>query len=298
MNRRQFTKTTIIASALVSAYPLSGFSNSMPAGTTNLKKSIMWNSIKIGETILEKFQYAKQAGFDGVQLRSHMNREEVLKAREKTGLIISSVADSPHRESPLSHPDPKVREKGVEGLKTALEDAKIYGTDTVLFISGYVTEKVSYDDCWSRSVEGMKKAIPTAEKLGVNIAIENVWNNFLLSPMEMARYIDQFKSPGVKSFFDIGNVLELGWPEQWIKILEKRIARIHIKEYSREVAGRQGKWKGFGVKLQEGDVNWPIVMQALDNINYSGWATIEQAGGETEQGLKDLCDRLTKILNG
>ena len=297
MNRRQFAKNTLMASAMVSTSSIIGFSNHISPGGTNLKKGIMWDSIKIGETILEKFQYAKQAGFDGVQVRSHLNREEVLQAREATGLIISSVCDSLHREFPFSHPDPKAREKGVEGLKVALEDAKIYDTDTVLFISGYVNERVSYDDCWNRSVAEMKKAIPTAEKLNVNIAIENVWNNFLLSPLEMARYIDEFESPMVRAFFDCGNVVEFGWPEQWINILDKRIARIHIKEYSREIAGKQGKWKGFGVKLQEGDVNWPVVVQALDSIGYTGWATIEQAGGETSEGLKGLCDSLTNILN-
>ncbi len=161
---------------------------------------------------------------------------------------------------------------------------------------GRVTEAVSYDECWNRSVEEIKKAIPTAEKLKVKIAIENVWNNFLLSPMEAVRYIDQFQSPFVGAYFDCGNILAYGWPEQWIKILGKRIAKVHIKEYSRKIADTEGKSAGFKVKLREGDVNWSAVMKALDETGYQGWTGIEMPGGDTPEGLKDLCDRLKLIL--
>ena len=256
----------------------------------------MWGGIGVGKTIMERFQAAKQAGFDGVEPDSHLNRNEVLKARDATGLIIPSVCDSMHWKLSLSSPDPKVREDGVEALKVALEDAKTYGADTVLLVPGRVNETISYDECWDRSVEGIKKAIPFAEKMGVKIAVENVWNSFLLSPMETARYIDQFESPYVGSYFDIGNVLTFGWPEQWIKILGKRIAKIHIKEYSRKIADTQGKSAGFNVRLREGDNNWSAVMKALDETGYQGWANVEMSGGETPEGLKDLCDRLKLIL--
>jgi len=101
----------------------------------------------------------------------------------------------------------------------------------------------------------------------------------------------------VGSYFDIGNILTYGWPEQWIRILGKRVAKVHIKEYSRTIADKQGKSAGFGVKLQEGNVNWPAVMKALDDIGYNDWATVEQGGGRTAEGLKDLCDRLISIIN-
>jgi hexulose-6-phosphate isomerase len=295
MDRRSFAKNTLMASAAISAYAVPGFSNSLTQAKRNLKRGIMWGSIGVGKTILEKFQAAKLAGFDGVEPMSHLDRNEVLKARDATGLIIPSVCNALHWKFLLSDPDPKVREEGVAALKVSLEDAKAYGGDTVLLVPGRVSETVSYDDCWKRSVEEIKKVIPLAEKLNVKIAIENVWNNFLLSPLEAASYVDLFQSKMVGSYFDCGNVLVYGWPEQWIKILGPRIAKVHIKEFSRKIADKQGKGAGFGVKLLEGDVNWPVVMKAFDDIGYHNWTTIEQPGGDTPEGLKELCDRLTKI---
>lgn len=257
----------------------------------------MWGSIGVGKTIMEKFQAAKEAGFDGVEPMSHLNRKEVLAARDATGMIIASVCGELHWKYPLSDPDPKIRELGVEALKVTIEDASVYGADTVLLVPGIVNETVSYDQCWNRCIEEIGKVLPVAEKLKVKIALENVWNNFLISPMEAATYIDQFKSPYVGSYFDCGNILVYGWPEQWIKILDKRLAKVHIKDFSRKIADKQGRGAGFGVKLLEGDVNWTAVMKSLDNIGYNGWTTVEMPGGDTREGLKDLCDRLVKIHN-
>lgn len=295
MNRRQFAKKSVMASAVISLSPLNSFSNIGAPGNRTLKKGIMWGSIQTGQTILEKFQAAKTAGFDGVEPMSHLNRDEVLKARDATGMTIPSVCGALHWKFLLSDPDPKVREQGVEALKVSLEDAKAYGADTVLLVPGRVSDEVSYDVCWDRTVEEIKKVIPLAEQLNVKIAIENVWNNFLLSPVEAAYYIDQFESDVMRFYFDCGNILVYGWPEQWIKILGNRIAKVHIKEFSRKIADEQGKRAGFGVKLLEGDVNWSAVMKALDDIGYTTWTTIEQPGGDTPEGLKDLSDRLGKI---
>jgi hexulose-6-phosphate isomerase len=295
MNRRQFTKNTILASAAVSVSSLPGFSGLISPVARSLKKGIMWGSIGVGQTILEKFQAAKAAGFEGVEVMSHLDRNEVLKARDATGLIIPSVCDALHWKLTLSDPDPAIREQGVAALKVALEDAAAYGADTVLLVPGRVSETVSYDDCWTRTTEEIKKVIPVAINLKVKIGLENVWNNFLISPMEAASFVDQFKSAYVGFYFDCGNVLVYGWPEQWIKILGRRLAKVHIKEFSRKIADKQGKGAGFGVRLQEGDVNWSAVMKALDDIGYSGWTTVEQPGGDTPEGLKDLCVRLTNI---
>ena len=295
MNRRQFAKNSIMASAAISVSSIPAFSGLMTPVTRSLKKGIMWGSIGVGQTILEKFQAAKLAGFEGVEPMSHLDRTEVLKARDATGLIISSVCDALHWKYLLSDPDPKVREEGVAALKVSLEDAKAYGADTVLLVPGRVSDTVSYDDCWKRTVEEIKKVIPLAEQLNVKIAVENVWNNFLLSPVEAAYYVDHFQSNMVGFYFDCGNILIYGWPEQWIKILGPRIAKVHIKEFSRKIADKQGKSAGFGVKLLEGDMNWPVIMKALDDIGYTNWTSVEQPGGNTPEGLKDLCDRLTKI---
>jgi L-ribulose-5-phosphate 3-epimerase len=296
MNRREFTKTTAMASGLLSVFPLTGFTGLSSTLPRNLKKGMMWGGIGVGKSIMDKFEAVKQAGFDGVEVNSHLDRNEVLKARDKTGLPVPSVCNSQHWKYLLSDPDPAVREEGVAAMRVALEDAKAYGADTVLLVPGRVTESVSYDECWKRSIEEINKIIPLAEKLDVKIAVENVWNNFLLSPLEAARYIDQFHSNYVGAYFDCGNILAYGWPEQWIRILGKRIAKVHIKEYSRKIADAEGRSAGFKVKLREGDVNWNAVMKAFDDIGYQGWTTIEMPGGDTAEGLKDLCDRLKLIL--
>ena len=285
----------MMASALLSATTMPGISNLFVAPARSLKKGIMWGSIGFGQTIMDKFQAAKDAGFDGVEVMSHLDRNEVLKASNATGLPIPSICGANHWKFPLSDPDLAIREQGVASLKLSLEDAAAYGADTVLLVPGRVSETVSYDDCWNRSVEEIKKVVPTAINLKVKIALENVWNNFLISPMEAATFVDQFKTTFVGSYFDCGNVLVYGWPEQWIKILGRRIAKVHIKEFSRKIADTQGRSAGFKVNLQEGDVNWPNVMKALDNIGYNGWTTIEQPGGDTPEGLKDLCNRLANI---
>lgn len=284
-----------MASAFIAASPSKSFSASNSPAERALKKGIMWGNIGVGKTILEKFQAAKAAGFDGVEVMSHLNREEVLNARAATGLTIPSVCGEMHWKYLLSDPDPAVREKGVEALKLTLQDANAYGADTILLVPGRVTEDVSYDECWTRSVEEIKKVIPLAKELKIRIGIENVWNNFLLSPMEAATYVDQFRSVFVGFYFDCGNILNYGWPEQWIKILRNRIAKVHIKEFSKKLADSQGRSAGFKVNLTEGDVNWSRVMAALDKIGYAGWTTIEQPGGDTPEGLKDLCTRLGRI---
>jgi hexulose-6-phosphate isomerase len=140
------------------------------------------------------------------------------------------------------------------------------------------------------------KVIPLAEELGVKTAGEDVWNQFLLSPLEAARYVDEFKSRAVGWHFDVGNIINYGWPEQWIRILGPRIQKFHIKEFSRKKRDAEGLWKGFDVKLLEGDDNWPAVMKAVDDIGYHGWVMTEQPGGDTPEGLKDLADRLGRIL--
>jgi L-ribulose-5-phosphate 3-epimerase len=294
MNRREFSKKTILASAMISATTIPRFPRPFASSLRSLKRGVMWGSIGVGTTILEKFQAAKEAGFEGVEPMSHLDRKEVLAARDATGLNVFSVCGEHHWKYLLSDPDPKIREQGVEALKVTLQDANVYGADTILLVPGRVTDTVAYDQCWNRSVEEIKKVVPLAEKLRVKIAIENVWNNFLLSPIEAASYVDQFKSQYVGFYFDCGNIMAYGWPEQWIHILGQRIAKIHIKEYSRKIADKQGKGAGFGVKLTEGDVNWHEVMQALDDAGYHGWTTIEMPGGDTKEGLKDLCDRLRK----
>ena len=265
----------------------------------DIEKAIMWPAPGRGTT-MDRFKMIKAAGFNGVELRGGMNHDEVLKAQDASGLHIPSVCCLTHWAKPLSDPNPGVREMGLEGLKTALRDAKAYGASSVLLVPAIVSENVSYPEAYERSQTEIRKAIPLAERLGVKIAIENVWNKFLLSPLEVARYVDEFNSSTVVCHFDIGNVLAIGWPEQWIPILGKRIQKLHVKEYSRKKQQEEGMFKGFEVDYFNGDNNWPAIMKALDAIDYRGWAIAEAAfhpkGVDPATRLKQISDALDKIL--
>ena len=303
MERRNFIKSALLTAG---AFSLPSSRNNLWANRMTevnastaapvFKKSIMWGTVGMEGTVLDKCKAIKAAGYDGIEPNSHMDREEVLAAMKATGLMASSVCCSTHWAKPLSDPDPAVRQEGVEGMIVALEDAKAYGTDAVLLVPGTVTDSVSYDECWSRSVVEIKKLLPVAEKLKITICFENVWNNFLLSPIEARSYIDQFKSPYAKFYFDCGNILVYGWPEQWIRILGDKVGRIHIKEFNKQIADKEGRWAGFGAKLTEGDVNWQAVMKESRAYYKGGWMTTEQGNSNSPEDLKDLGKRLDKVL--
>jgi L-ribulose-5-phosphate 3-epimerase len=299
MKRREFVKKSLGALAAAALAPQAALTaaDSSPGKQRPLKRGIMWGTVRVPGSVLEKMKAVKEAGYDGAEMDSHMDQEEVLRARDATGLQIPSVCGVHHWGKPLSHPDPKVREEGLEALKQTLKDAKRYGASSVLLVPAVVSKEVTYPEAWARSQAEILKALPLAQELGVKIAIENVWNQFLLSPIEAARYVDEFHSPMVGWHFDVGNILNYGWPEQWIRVLGKRIQKLHIKEFSRKRRDSEGLWKGFEVKLLEGDNNWPAVMKAVDEVGYTGWAITEQDGGDTAEGLRDLRERLDKILS-
>ncbi|MFQ5739182.1 MAG: sugar phosphate isomerase/epimerase family protein [Acidobacteriota bacterium] len=303
LQRRDFLK---IAGAGATALGLIGGKRAAGAATpapppraTILKKALKFGMVKEEElSLVEKFKLLKELGFDGVELDgpSDLNRDEVLRAREESGLPIPGVVDSVHWRKPLSDPDPQVRAEGLEGLKTALRDARAYGASTVLLVPAVVKKEVSYGDAYARSQAEIRKVLPLARQLGVRIAIENVWNNFLLSPLEMARYIDELESSWVGVHFDVGNIVNYGWPEHWIRTLGHRILKFDIKEYSRKKRDQEGPYAGFRVKLGEGDCDWPAVRQAIKDIGYSGWGAAEVAGGNRER-LKEISERMDRILS-
>ncbi len=262
-----------------------------------LKKAVKIGMVGEDLPLADKFQLLVDLGFDGIELDSpsDLDPEEVLAARDASGLPIHGVVDSYHWKWPLSDADEEVRAKGREGLETALRDAKTFGASTVLLVPALVHKQVSYDQAWERSLLEVKRMLPLAEELGVAIAFENVWNSFLLSPLEAAAYVDACDSDAVGFYFDVGNVVNYGWPEQWIRILGPRILKLDIKEYSRKRRDDEGLWKGFDVQLLEGDCDWPAVMSALDEIGYSGWATAEIPGGDRER-LADIAARMDRIF--
>ncbi len=285
--RRDFLK--------LSGGTLAGLATRVVAADKNAKqprlhKAIMYATIGYPGTVMEKFKAVRAAGFEGVEPMSHMNQDEVLKAFDATGLKPASVCCNTHWQKPLSHPDPQARREGLEGLIHALKDAKRYGATSVLLVPGVVNKDVSYDQCFRRSVAEIKKAVPTARELGVKIAIENVWNNFITKPDQAIAFLDAIGSPQVGWHFDIGNVIRYGKPEEWIPVLGKRIVKLHIKEFSRV--------KGFGVRFFEGDNNWPAIMKALDEVGYHGWGISEQPGNQSKdaEALADLSARMTRVF--
>lgn len=246
--------------------------------------------------VMERFELAKAAGFAGIEPNTIKTPEEVAeykKASEATGVKILSIMNSDHWNFPLTDDDPEVVKKSVDCVKTSLQNAKELGADTILLVPGVVTAQVGYDQVYKRSQVEIKKLLPLAKELNVVIGIENVGNRFLMSPLEFAQYVDDFDSPYVKAYFDVGNVARNGFPHDWIRILGKRLVKIHIKAFQ---PGREHPLFDPENRRTEG-INWPGVRKALSDVGYSGWVTSEVGSGDLAY-LKELSARVDKIFNG
>ncbi len=288
LDRRGFIRNAAFAGAAV-ALNAAGGPSAAPAG--KLRKAVCIGMLsKLPADA--RFKIARDVGFEGVEANTIEKPDEVenLKAAaEQAGIVIHSIMNSNHWSNPLSSPDPAKVAEGMRGMETSLRNAKALGADTVLLVPAVVNETTPYGEAWERSQANIRKLIPLAEELKVIIAIEDVWNRFLLSPLEMARYIDEFNSPWVKAYFDVGNIVLFGYPEDWIRTLGKRIVKVHVKDFERNA-------KKF-VPLREGSINWPVVRKALDEIGYSGWITAELSAGD-EAYLRDVSARMDKIIAG
>jgi L-ribulose-5-phosphate 3-epimerase len=296
MTRKEFIQYSATAAAGLAMAPALA-QNSLRDDRPLIKKSLKFGMIQEDLSVVDKFKLVKDLGFHGVELDSpnELKHREILKARDKTGLEIPGVVNSLHWKKPLSDPNPDVRQECVDSMIDALKKCKQYGGTTVLLVPGVVSETVSYEDAWYRSIDEIRKILPTAEKTGVQIAIENVWNNFLISPMEAARYIDQFDSPMIGWYFDVGNIVRYGWPTHWIKALGERILKIDVKEYSRKKQREEGTWEGFKVKLGDGDSDWAGVNRELRAVGYQGWGSAEVPGGDRKR-LQEISERMDKIF--
>ena len=258
----------------------------------------MYSTIGVKGTVLEKFQAMKQAGFEGVEPMGAMNRDEVLAALKETGLKAASVCDHIHWVKPLSAPDDATRQLGLDGLVHSLRDAQAYGATSVLLVPGIARNGVTYQQCFERSIVEIRKAIPVAKETGVKIAIENVGNDFINTPEQAVEFLDAINSEWVGWHFDIGNVGRRGpAAEKWIKLLGRRILRIHVKDYSAAPADPAAK-ASVRPKLLDGDTNWPAVMAALDEAGYRGWAISEQPGNQAADvaTASDLARRMDRIF--
>ena len=262
-----------------------------------IRKAVKYGMVREGDSMLARFKMLKELGYDGVELSSpnDFSRDEVLRARDEAELPIHGVVNSRHWRDTLADPDPEIRSRGVASVLTSIRDAKAYGATSVLLVPAVVRKDVSYADAYERSQQEIRRVLPLAEELGIRVLFENVWNQFLLSPLETARYIDEFESPVVGAYFDVGNVVTFGWPEHWIRTLGDRIVKLDIKEFSRKRRDEEGRAKGFGVKIGDGDCDWPAVRSALAEIGFEGWATAEVAGGGRER-LAEIADRMDRAL--
>jgi hexulose-6-phosphate isomerase len=295
-SRREFIQTTASATfsavALASLAPRAGAADAPTAARPKLHKAVKYDMIKIDGPIQKKFELIKSIGFEGVEIDSPgtVNREEAVAAKKATGIQIHGVIDSVHWQQRLSDPDPKVREAGLKALKTAIDDAKIYGASTVLLVPGKVSDdkNENFEQCWERSTAEVKKAIPWAQEAGTKIAIEVVWNNFITKPEQFVKYVDQFNTPTVGAYFDVSNMVKYGVPPAtWIRTLGKRMLKFDFKGYH-----LQKGWVGIG----EGSEDWHEVMKALAEIGYNGWGTAEvNSGGE--QWLREVYRRMDQIFN-
>ncbi|MFB5663447.1 sugar phosphate isomerase/epimerase family protein [Alteribacillus sp. HJP-4] len=248
-----------------------------------MKKGINQWCYPSGTPLSNVLSWTKEAGFDAIELNvgkagdigltmdtTPAEAQEIKTQILKAGLTIESLSTALLWEYPLSSNIAEEREKGKHIVKKMLELAAAMELDAVLVVPGVVTPDVAYDACYQDSLQAIKDLAPYAEQLNVKIAIENVWNQFLLSPIEMAAYIDDANSEFVGAYFDVGNVLQFGYPEQWIRILGPRIVKVHVKDFNKSA----GNMTGF-TNLLAGDVNWKAVMSELRNIDYSGALTAE-----------------------
>ena len=304
MERRNFIKSAAILAGMsaVSGVSAADFSSSIKnvssQGTLKIRKSLGYGMIDEALSLEDKCKLVKDLGFDGIEFNSPLEFSvaTLLKAKEKTGIELPSTVNKDHWSKPLSDPDISVREAIIQSVTKSLEETQELGGDTVLVVPGVVNEKVPYEQAYNTALESIRKLIPAVERTGVRIGLENVWNNFILSPIEARRFVDEINHPLIGWYFDIGNILRYGWPEHWISTLNKRIVKLHLKEFSRENMNKKGLREGFDVELLMGDNNWPVVMKALRDIKYEGgWITAEVKGGDRSH-LKKISEQMDQIL--
>jgi L-ribulose-5-phosphate 3-epimerase len=294
---KQSTAVTLASSLSASAFASGAKASAAPRSAVTprrMREGVLYSMLPDNIGIADRFKMARDVGFDVVQAPTTSDEstaEEMKKAADAASIRIDSVMNMDHWKYPLSSSDPAVVEKSLAGMRTSLHNAKLWGSDAVLLVPAVVDAKTSYQDAWTRSQKQIRTLIPLAQELGVVIAIEEVWNKFLLSPLEMASYIDEFRSPWIKAWFDVGNVVLYGYPQDWIRTLGKRIAKVHIKDFKRTSDGFA--W----VNLGEGDVDWAAVRQAFTDVGYKGSVIVELKGGD-EDYLRDVRQRLDKLVLG
>jgi L-ribulose-5-phosphate 3-epimerase len=296
LSRRSMLKTA-------AAVPLAAWTDALrsPARAAQRaagpRKSVLVSMLPKELSWKDRFALAREVGFAGIEMQTMSDRataEEVAKASSDTGLVVHAVMNSDHWRYPISSGDPEVVKKSVAGMQTSLDNASLWKAGAVLLVPAVVDPETSYQDAWTRSQKVIREQLlPSYQTADVIIAVEEVWNKFLLSPLEFARYVDEFESAHVKAYFDVGNIVFYGYPQDWIRTLGERIVRVHLKDFKLDRREGQFDWVNIG----EGDIDWQETRQALADIGYTGWMTTEISGGDRAY-LSDVVGRLDRFLAG
>ncbi len=301
MERKTFIKAaTLLATGATLSPLLNGYAkpiSELPTQALPLKKGLGFGMIEEDLSLVDKFKLAKDLGFDGIEFNSPIGVPitELITARDRTGIELPSVVNKDHWPHPLSDPDASVRQFTIDSVAKSLNEVRELGGDTVLVVPGVVNDKVPYEVAYENALDSIRKLIPHVEKTGMKIGLENVWNNFILSPVEAREFIDAIGHPLIGWYLDIGNILRYGWPEHWITTLNSRIVKLHAKEFSREKMNNEGLRKGFDVDLLAGDNNWPVVMDALKKVDYKGGWLIAELNAGDRNYLKKISEQLDEI---
>jgi len=283
MNRRSLLQTGGLA---LGAGLLSPLGSETHAGqfTGKIRKSLKWSMIAQRDKmpLLEVFKKLRECGYEGVEPRVSEvvpeNADEWIAASRESGVIIDGTVAA-----------------GWDDLPGAIDLTKRLGGDSMLVVARYDL-KQPIQPQWDLWRDTFKEVGPLAEKHGVKILVENVWATFLISPFDMARFIDEIGHPFVQVHFDIGNMVRWGVPEHWAQVLGKRSLKLDIKEYDLKKAMNEGMGKGFDVPLGEGSIDWPAVRTELAKIEFTGWAAAEVAAGDWEY-LADVATRMDRVLD-
>jgi L-ribulose-5-phosphate 3-epimerase len=284
MDRRTFLQS-IAAAAL------------LPAPEIPPRKAVLISMLGKELPYAARFTLARNAGFDAIEMQTIVREDEAAEIREAAmtaGLRIHSVMNADHWRFPLSSGDRDVVNRGVAGMETSLRNAAQWGADAVLLVPAVVDAATSYHDAWTRSQHVIRgRLLPLARELNVIVAVEEVWNKFLLSPLEFGRWVDELDSPWLKAYFDVGNVVFYGYPQDWIRSLGNRIAKVHLKDFRLDRPNGRFAWTNIG----DGDIDWQDVRRAFDDVGYRGYFTTEVAAGDAAY-LRDLAGRVDRFLAG
>jgi len=300
LSRRSFVQVAALGACVGASWGLAPAVRTAQAAVEGTLAGRIYKSLKIGMvrvegSLVEKFQAVRQAGFDGIEMDAPgMDVERTREAIAQSGLMVDGTVCSTHWQVRHTSPDAAVRRQALANLETAIRDTHAVGGHSVLLVPGHGQDGPE-EEIWPRAVENISRAIPLAARLGVYIAIENVWNHFLYDHQggpdqtaeKFVQFIDAFQSPWVGMHFDIGNHWKYGDPAAWIRQLGKRIVKLDVKGFSRK--------ENRFTPIQEGDIVWQDVRQALMDIGFAGWAAAEVAGGDRDV-LRSIATAMDQVL--